>query len=97
MDQLSFYMLHNLQGYFQVVVCRLILADNSLIFRHDVMDKHYIRVIGVLKKNTETLTISTPLKNIYLIQLVASEARKAVGLSRSLAIRQLSVCVYECT
>ena len=28
--------------------------------------------------------------------LLASEARKAVGLSRSLAIRQLSVCVYEC-
>ena len=29
-------------------------------------------------------------------QFIASEARKAVGLSRSLAIRQLSVCVYEC-
>ena len=28
--------------------------------------------------------------------LIASEARKAVGLSRSLAIPQLRVCVYEC-
>ena len=27
---------------------------------------------------------------------IASEARKAVGLSRSLAIPQLRVCVYEC-
>ena len=31
-----------------------------------------------------------------IITIIASEARKAVGLSRSLAIRQLSVCVYEC-
>ena len=31
-----------------------------------------------------------------IIKLLASEARKAVGLSRSLAIRQLSVCVYKC-
>ena len=30
------------------------------------------------------------------IKIIASEARKAVGLSRSLAIPQLRVCVYEC-
>ena len=29
-------------------------------------------------------------------KIIASEARKAVGLSRSLAIPQLRVCVYEC-
>ena len=33
---------------------------------------------------------------MYVCMFIASEARKAVGLSRSLAIRQLSVCVYEC-
>ena len=34
-------------------------------------------------------------KRVYAT-LIASEARKAVGLSRSLAIPQLRVCVYEC-
>ena len=42
----------------------------------------------------ETVNLGSDIRRVLLI---ASEARKAVGLSRSLAIRQLSVCVYDAT
>ena len=42
----------------------------------------------------DTLKYDGPsVKDLVNFKFLASEARKAVGLSRSLAIRQLSVCV----